>query len=208
MTRPNPKKQKVARDQLKSIFMDASNVCIIHYSCENFYNRPHGASPRITSIAVRKIKSGQTISFSIHQVAERQKVSFDQIGDHYDFLERAMLDEFFIHVGSHRGMKYLHWNMRDINFGFAAIEHRYKVPDGIPVVEDYDKRSLEDQLQALGFTPTIYSPAYVLIDADKIKVCHQKNIKVIPWTVNDAATITQLKNLGVDGIISDFPDMF
>jgi hypothetical protein len=26
-------------------------------------------------------------------------------------------------AGSHKGMKYIHWNMRDINYGFAAIEH-------------------------------------------------------------------------------------
>jgi len=38
---------------------------VIHYSCESFYDRPNGASPRITSIAVRKLDSGQTLSFSI-----------------------------------------------------------------------------------------------------------------------------------------------
>jgi hypothetical protein len=140
MTAPNPRKQKVSLAKLDSIFSDAPNVWVIHCSCESFYDRPNGASPRITSIAVRKLDSGQTLSFSIHQVAEQQGVSFDQIETHYDALERQMLDAFYGHVGSHKGMKYLHWNMRDINYGFAAIEHRFRVLDGTPVVVDDDKK--------------------------------------------------------------------
>jgi hypothetical protein len=81
--------------------------------------------------------------FSIHQVAERQQVPFNDIENHYDTLEKQMLDDFFHHIGSHRGMKYLHWNMRDINYGFSAIEHRYRVLGGVPfLVEDQNKSDL------------------------------------------------------------------
>jgi glycerophosphoryl diester phosphodiesterase len=76
------------------------------------------------------------------------------------------------------------------------------------LIEDYDKRSLEDQLKSLGFTPTIYSPAYQLVNAALIKKCHSQNIKVIPWTVNEKKKIDDLKAMGVDGIISDYPDLF
>jgi hypothetical protein len=140
MTAPNPKKQKAGLAKLDRMFADAANTWVIHYSCESFYNRPNGASPRITSIAVRSLESGQTLSFSIHQVAEERGVPFDQIEAHYDELERQMLDAFFQHLGSHRGMKYVHWNMRDINYGFAAIEHRYRVLKGTPVVVDEEKK--------------------------------------------------------------------
>jgi hypothetical protein len=140
MTAPNPKKQKAGLAKLDEVFADAGNVWVIHYSCESFYDRPNGASPRITSIAVRKLTSGQTISFSIHQVAEEQNVPFDQIELRYDDLERKMLDAFYKHVGSHLGMKYLHWNMRDINYGFAAIEHRYRVLKGDPVIVEDEKK--------------------------------------------------------------------
>lgn len=67
---------------------------MIHYSGESFYDRPDGASPRITSIAVRKLDTGQTLSFSIHQVAERAGIAFAQIERSYDKLERMMLDAF------------------------------------------------------------------------------------------------------------------
>jgi hypothetical protein len=140
MTAPSPAKQKAAQTKLQSMFADAGNIWVVHYSCESFYDRPNGASPRITSIAVRRLDSGQTFSFSIHQVAEERGVPFDQIEAHYDDLERKMLDAFYHHVGSHRGMRYLHWNMRDINYGFAAIEHRYRVLKGTPVIVEDDKK--------------------------------------------------------------------
>jgi hypothetical protein len=143
MTAPNPKAQQEAQAKLDGLFAYAPHVWVIHYSCESFYDRPNGASPRITSIAVRSLESGQTISFSIHQVAEERGVAFVEIEQQYDDLERHMLDTFYQHVGSLRGMKYLHWNMRDINYGFAAIDHRYRVLGGEPSpIDDNQKFDL------------------------------------------------------------------
>lgn len=76
------------------------------------------------------------------------------------------------------------------------------------LIEDYDKRPLEAQLTSLGFIPTIYSPAHPLVYKELIDACHTKKIKIIPWTVNDVPTINQLRQLGVDGIISDYPNLF
>lgn len=76
------------------------------------------------------------------------------------------------------------------------------------LIADYDKRTLDEQLNNLGFNPTIYSPAYSLVNKALIDACHDKKIKVIPWTVNDTTTINGLKQLGVDGIITDYPNLF
>lgn len=140
MTAPNPRKQRESRAKLDGLFADAPNVWVIHYSCESFYERPNGASPRITSIAVRSLETGQTLSFSIHQVAEERGVAFDHIEEEYDNLEGQMLDAYYQHVGGHRGMKYLHWNMRDINYGFVAIDHRYRVLGGQPIQIDDNRK--------------------------------------------------------------------
>ncbi len=103
---------------------------VIHYSCESFYDRADGSSPRITSIAVYNIGSGQTNSFSIHQKAEIKKYSRNDIEKHYEELEKLMLDDFYDFVKLHEKYNWLHWNMRDINYGFQAIAHRYKVLGG------------------------------------------------------------------------------
>jgi glycerophosphoryl diester phosphodiesterase len=76
------------------------------------------------------------------------------------------------------------------------------------LVEDLKGSSLEKELEKLGFTPTIFSPDYSLVDAAMIQSCHQKGIRIIPWTVNDKNTMEQFIKMGVDGLISDYPDLY
>lgn len=76
------------------------------------------------------------------------------------------------------------------------------------LVEEDDKKIFAYQLQALGFIPTIYSPAYQLVTPLLVKQCHDTGIKIIPWTVNDVETMQKLINLGVDGLISDYPNLY
>ncbi|MBD2036651.1 hypothetical protein H6F76_16695 [Leptolyngbya sp. FACHB-321] len=123
---------KQARAKINSLMDSAETTLVIHYSCESFYERTDGRTPRITSIAVRNLASGQTESFSIHKIAEQKNVPFNQIDANYDELEKETLDEFFDFVRSHQQSSWVHWNMRDINYGFAAIEHRYSVLNGNP----------------------------------------------------------------------------
>ncbi|HET6996055.1 MAG TPA: glycerophosphodiester phosphodiesterase [Chitinophagaceae bacterium] len=97
------------------------------------------------------------------------------------------------------------------SFDFRTLQYLHEHYQGMKtamLIEDYDKRGLDEQIKALGFNPTIYSPAFELVDESLIKKCHKQQIKVIPWTVNDKKEIDRLKKMGVDGIISDFPDLF
>jgi len=61
-------------------------------------------------------------------------------------------------------------------------------------------------IERLGFTPTIYSPNYLLVNADLVKEAHARKVAVLPWTVNTEADMKAMSELGVDGIISDYPD--
>lgn len=97
------------------------------------------------------------------------------------------------------------------SFDIRTLQYLHKIRPAIStalLIEDYDKRSLEDQLKKLGFTPSIYSPHYSLVTQPLLDKCHGQNIKVIPWTVNDKKEIERLKAMGVDGIISDYPNLF
>ncbi len=116
-------------------------VILIHYSCESFYDSEDGRTPRITSIACRNFGSGQTRSFSIHQISELPKFSGVDAWDNYDVIEKELLDQFFAFVREHAAHTlWVHWNMRDINFGFQAIEHRYKVLGGTPSIIPDEKK--------------------------------------------------------------------
>ena len=67
-------------------------------------------------------------------------------------------------------------------------------------------KGLKGNLKTLGFKPSIYSPYYMLVNKKLVRACHQMHIKVLPWTVNDEKKMVELKNMGVDGLISDYPD--
>lgn len=149
-------KSQQAKNKLAELMSKADQVIVIHYSCESFYDRTDGSSPRITSIAVRNLESAQTTSFSIHQIAERKGFSASDLEQHYDELEKLMLDEFYDYVRRHGSHIWLHWNMRDINYGFPAIAHRYKVLQGEP--EDVNESKLVDLSRLL---IAIYGVSYI-----------------------------------------------
>ncbi|MEZ0487704.1 glycerophosphodiester phosphodiesterase family protein [Fibrella aquatica] len=69
-------------------------------------------------------------------------------------------------------------------------------------------KSVADNLATLGFTPQIYSPYYKTVTAETVSACKQQGMLIIPWTVNTKAEIDQLKQLGVNGIITDYPNLF
>ncbi|WEK19777.1 MAG: glycerophosphodiester phosphodiesterase family protein [Candidatus Pedobacter colombiensis] len=71
-----------------------------------------------------------------------------------------------------------------------------------------EKQDFEDAVQVLGFTPTYYSPYYVLVGKGLVDRCHAAGVKIIPWTVNSAKDMKYLINLGVDGVITDYPNQY
>ncbi len=62
-------------------------------------------------------------------------------------------------------------------------------------------------IEELGFVPEIYSCYYPLVNGYLLDYAAENNMKVIPWTVNDKETMAELIQMGVDGIITDYPDM-
>jgi glycerophosphoryl diester phosphodiesterase len=65
---------------------------------------------------------------------------------------------------------------------------------------------LADQIEALGFTPDIYSPDYSLVDAALVDRVHARGMQLVPWTVNDRSAMRRLIEAGVDGLITDYPN--
>jgi glycerophosphoryl diester phosphodiesterase len=69
---------------------------------------------------------------------------------------------------------------------------------------DYGK-SLPRTIKAAG--GAIWSPYFRDVDADLISESHRLGLKVVVWTVNKPADIARMIDIGVDGIISDRPDL-
>jgi glycerophosphoryl diester phosphodiesterase len=96
------------------------------------------------------------------------------------------------------------------SFDFRTIKLIHQIYPSIKVAALVSDRNLQPEavIHELGFTPYIYSPEYSLVNEQMIKDCHSRGMKILPWTVNTAADIKRLQQAGVDGIISDYPNLF
>lgn len=134
---------------------------IIHYSSQSLYDEGvdlDGMSPRITSIVVMHFPTRQTVTFAMHAIAEEMGIPKDEVEARYDEIERAILVRFYAFARDRREKHWIHWNMRNVVFGFEHLEHRYRVltreePPAIPVEL---RRNLNDILKdryGSGFAP-------------------------------------------------------
>ena len=96
------------------------------------------------------------------------------------------------------------FDMRTLQY----LHKKYPAVKTALLIELTDRNSFRKQIKDLGFIPSIYSPEQGLVTPNLIASCHEKKIRIIPWTVDDKKEILRLKDMGVDGIITDYPNLF
>ena len=93
------------------------------------------------------------------------------------------------------------------SFDTRALEAMHRQAPNIPLaylIENQDP--LEQNMTRLSFVPAIYSPYYLTVNKKMVNACRNRQMKLVPWTVNDVPAMRRLIRLGVDAIITDYPD--
>jgi glycerophosphoryl diester phosphodiesterase len=95
------------------------------------------------------------------------------------------------------------------SFDVNVIEELNKVADKKFTIAYIVKKGkkLNRNLAMLTFKPDVYSPHFRLIDEKTVSEIHAKGMKVIPWTINEKILMEKMMSWGVDGIITDYPDL-
>lgn len=93
------------------------------------------------------------------------------------------------------------------SFDVRTLQEMRALDSAITLALLVEEGDFNEHLAALGFTPEIYSPNYTLVTQELMRNAHEKKVRVIPWTVNDSTEMKKLIKLGVDGIITDYPDV-
>jgi glycerophosphoryl diester phosphodiesterase len=93
-----------------------------------------------------------------------------------------------------RALQYLHQR-------YPAIALSY-------LIGKNEKRTPAELWEELGFVPHTLSPEYMIVTNEMIRECHAAGVKVLPWTVNELPEINRLHAMHVDGIITDYPNLF
>jgi glycerophosphoryl diester phosphodiesterase len=114
---------------------------------------------------------------------------------------------------------------------FASLVHQvideYELMDRT-TIQSFDPRSLESyhriapqatlallvsnewgfqaNMERLSYLPQIYSPNHRLVDRALVDSVHSAGLTIVPWTINETTRMRELLDLGVDGLITDYPD--
>ncbi len=64
----------------------------------------------------------------------------------------------------------------------------------------------EAELDRLGFKPDYLNPFFSMVDGRLVDMLHERGIGIVPWTVNTPEAMRTLAGIGVDGIITDYPE--
>lgn len=97
------------------------------------------------------------------------------------------------------------------SFDFRTLQYIRKNHPRIPIsalVEPEDNKPFPQILKLLGFLPDVYSPHFSMVTPLMVRRCKDMGVKLVPWTVNDLPTLKKMKAMGVDGVISDYPDLY
>lgn len=105
--------------------------------------------------------------------------------------EKLPDNRFTIQSFDWRTLQYIHENYPSINL-VALKEGHFKA---------------ENILKELGFSPYAFSPYYKSLSSEDIIHFHKNKVLVIPWTVNSVPEMKALIKMGVDGIITDYPNL-
>ena len=157
------------------------------------YINEHGKASIKYSIEIKSSRAGDNVYHPIpsESVEEVYKV-IDQALDSIA-MRRVSIQSFDLRV------------LRALRKG--QLEGKYSQDLSI-VLLDGENGNLREIIAELGFVPDIYSPRYNLVYSSRIEDAHAAGVFVIPWTVNEVEDMKRLIEMGVDGIITDYPDRF
>lgn len=103
---------------------------------------------------------------------------------------RGMAERTTIQSFDHRSL----WAIRTVSPDqkLAALTRRGEVPDFVELAEN---------------GAAIWSPTQSAVTESRVVEAHDAGLLVIPWTVNEVDEMTALLDMGVDGLITDRPDL-
>lgn len=99
-------------------------------------------------------------------------------------------NRFYIQSFDMRPLQYVHKKYPDVTIGFLLS----------------NPKSFDENITLLGFVPHIYSPAFKLATPELAQQCKASKSKLIVWTVNTMEDMKKVRDMGVDGIITDYPN--
>ncbi len=183
----------------------SGEVVVIHYDKVDYTTNGNGYVYEKTLDELQSLDAGQgeiipTLEEVLNLIDRQVKVNIelkkpDTVQSVAHIIERYVhkkgwsYDDFLVSSFNHYALQQFHALLPQVDIGALLI--------GIPI-------GFADFAQKVN--ASIVVVAFHFINQDFVDDAHNREMKVFVFTVNDKDDIQRIKALGVDGIISDYPD--
>ena len=97
-------------------------------------------------------------------------------------------------------------NVLYMSFDAQILEELHqKDPKNLNLVYLIEKRGIKKQLSSLSFKPAYVGVYYKYLNARSVKYIRKNKLGIFAWTVNEVRDAHRMMDLGIDGIITDYP---
>lgn len=98
------------------------------------------------------------------------------------------------------------------SFNHESIQTYHQIQPSVPLgvlisYTQYKNGISDEQIDAFASYAQYFNPNKSLVDSDLVKRVHQRGLKIFPYTIQDKEAADQLIKAGVDGIITDYPEL-
>ncbi|OJW79371.1 MAG: hypothetical protein BGO69_19460 [Bacteroidetes bacterium 46-16] len=154
--------RNLAIRKLKRLIIDPSKVLIVHYSQLRTYDDEYGEiSPLVSAIVIKSLDGSFERHFAVHLEADKANIPIEEIENSYRDLEFMTLKAFNEFVKRHDDDVWVHWDMKNIHFGFEAIKHRFeKIFAGLSK-ERYEEIPMRNKVNLALVLEGMYGEEYI-----------------------------------------------
>ena len=109
----------------------------------------------------------------------------------YDLMrQKAIVNRSLIQSSDVRVLKVIRRIEPEIKISFSTTEYSWEL-----------EHTMLKELK-----PDYVSPDFRIVNRSLVELLHSRNIKIIPRVVNEILDINEMKQLGTDGVLTDYPD--
>ena len=156
---------------------------------------------QLKSLNIKKEEKIPTLQEVLDLVHHCIKINIELKGKKTAQPVLALIDEYVLHRG---------WDYNDFlisSFDYTQLQEIRKLNTTLKIGVLWARFPLRWLQKALAVHAYSVHSLYSKTTLKLVEKAHQHNLKVFVWTVNQKKDIEKMKTMGVDGIISNHPDL-
>lgn len=187
--------------------MTVADIQQYDFGSKVYYNKQPGATAPTLEEMLDVVKDMDPINIEVKAFAgdeEKALNDFYNILVKYDCVERVLVSSFNVTLLGR--LKALHPDLKT-GYLYSANTHKRMIERDPSDPEFYLTFPPEDALKtAKEQNCDAIHPSLAIMDAEKVAAAHEAGLQVNVWTVNTLKDVQRAIDIGVDGIITNYPD--